>query len=206
MQESTTDFWASNPDFAQADNYSVEKAPVTQSTPKPPLAEAERFPSLLVENFSADPAVVEKEQQAATTTLADTKTEARIIAEQDFDVLAEYRRLFAAVNVRMDGDMTRMKEKIGTTIRRLDALEAVVPTVYMQQQDIYAISRELQHMNIKMLTLQSDLEIASRPWYVKMMDTLKGFYYTSFGSNLVTRSNPNEIPEPPAITETKEEA
>lgn len=194
MQESTTDFWSSNPDFAQADNYSVERSTTASPANKQPFADAERFPSLLVENFSADPAIVQKELETTELTTLTTKSEARIIAEQDFDVLAEYRRLFAALNVRLDGDMTRMNERVSTTIRRVDALEAVVPTVYMQQQDIYALSREMQYMNIKMLTLQSDLESATRPWYVKMMDFLRGAYYTSCGSNVVTRSNaPPEV-------------
>lgn len=199
MQESTTDFWSSNPDFAQADNYSVERAVNATPQANKPFADAERFPSLLVEMFSADPAVVSKEEQAQTTELATaaTKSEARIIAEQDFDVLAEYRRLFAALNVRIDGDMTRINEKVGTTMRRLDALEAVVPTVYMQQQDIYALSRELQHTNIKLLTLQTDLEVATRPWYVKFMDLLRGAYYTTFGGNPVTRSTPNPVDAEP---------
>jgi hypothetical protein len=193
MQESTTDFWSSNPDFAQADNYSVERTASVAPPGSKPFADAERFPSLLVENFSADPAVVAKEQETVEVSLTSTKGEARIIAEQDFDVLAEYRRLFAALNVRIDGDMTRINEKVGTTMRRLDALEAVVPTVYMQQQDIYALSRELQHTNIKLLTLQTDLEVATRPWYVKMMDLLRGTYYTTVGGNPVTRSNANPV-------------
>lgn len=207
MQESTTDFWTSNPDFAQADNYSVERTIAAVPAPKAPFADAEKFPSLLVDNFNADPKAVQLEQITEHLAGSKTETKAKIIAEQDFDVLAEYRRLFAALNVRLDGDIGRIAERVSTTTRRVDALEAVVPTVYMQQQDIAAITREMQHVNVKLLTLQNDLDMATRPWYVKMNDFLRSIFYVSFGSNPVTREsnagNSNEASVPAIGMTTK---
>jgi len=87
----------------------------------------------------------------------------------DADFIAEYRRTLLMLNIKVQSDYSEVKSKYQSQARRLDALEGLVPTIHMQNQQVQIVTREIRALKRIVTDLQCTSEKQQQPFIKRLL-------------------------------------
>jgi hypothetical protein len=118
-------------------------------------------------NVSLRRDVAQSEQTAPDACLfCRADDELRFCSATDDDFIREYRRRLTLLSVRVSSDYPVMQRRLESQMRRLDALEGIVPKIHMQEHNLREVSRDVRALKRMLVDLQCAFERQQRsPWH-----------------------------------------
>lgn len=86
----------------------------------------------------------------------------RFHAGTEAEFISELRHQLAVLTLRSQSDLTELRESFHSQVRRLNALEAMIPQFRLQQHQLAEVAKEVRAMKRTVTDLQCDVEAQKR--------------------------------------------
>lgn len=105
-----------------------------------------------------DPKKIDKLPEEESEVPVDTK----FFGGSEAEFIREYRHQLAVLRIRMQSDYSELRTRFHQQQRRVDSLEALVPQVRMQQQQLGEVFGDIRAMKRIVTDLQIDNEVQKK--------------------------------------------
>lgn len=127
---------------------------------------------------SFDPKKIDKVPEESSEVPVDTK----FFGGSEAEFIREYRHQLAVLKLRMQSDYSEIRNKFQQQQRRIDTLEALVPQVRMQQQQLGEVFGDIRAMKRIVTDLQIDSEIQKKSIFGRITAFFNHIHRILFGA------------------------
>jgi hypothetical protein len=113
---------------------------------------------------------------------SEVPVDAKFFGGSEAEFIREYRHQLAVLKLRTQSDYSELRTRFHQQQRRLDSLEALVPQVRMQQQQLGEVYGDVRAIKRIVTDLQIDVEVQKKSIFGRITSILNHFWRILFGA------------------------
>ena len=121
---------------------------------------------------------------------SEVAVDTKFFGGSEAEFIREYRHQLAVLRIRVQSDYSEVRTRFHQQQRRLDSLEALVPQVRMQQQQLGEVFGDIRAIKRIVTDLQIDNEVQKKSIFGRITAFFNNLFRIFFGAE--TAGPPNE--------------